>query len=589
MAQNIWSDLYTSCEQPRDSWRPTMVGRQYAVASGHYLATEAATRILDRGGNAIDAGVCACMALAVLQPNVVSFAGVAPTLIYLREEDRVVSLEGLGYWPAATDIDRLIAEGGEIVPEGILRTVMPAAPATHIEALRRYGTISFEEAATPAMELARDGFPMYPLLALNIEAVKDGFDRYPENARIMRPGAHTPAVGTLFRQEDLGRTIARMIEAEKSARGDRDKKLRAAHDYFYRGPVAEAVADYHARHGGFVTREDLAGFEVPVADSIHCTYKDLEVHTCDVWCQGIVMLEALKILEGIDLKALGHNSVEYVHMVSQALGLAFADREAYLGDPKFVDVPTAELLSDGYGAIQRARIDPQQAFKEMAAPGNPRGAGFKMRAPVLKAGKPKTPMALPQDTIYGCAVDRFGNAYSCTPSDNQNDTPIIPGTGMAISSRGNQSRLIKGHPSEVKAGKRPRLTPSPAVALRDGKLFMAFGTPGGDIQKQAMLQVLLNVYEFGMPVQAALEKPRFANYNFPNSFAPHSYYPGRLCAEKPIADKLGEALRKLGHQLEVWPQNAPTAGGVCAIMKDAATGFLHAGADCRREGSAQAW
>jgi len=200
MANNIWSDLYTSCEQPRTSWRPTMIGRHYAVASGHYLATEAASRILDRGGNAIDAGVAAAMALAVLQPNVVSFAGVAPTLVYLAKEDRVISLEGLGYWPAATDVERLIAEGGDIVPEGILRTVMPAAPATHIEALRRYGTISFEEAATPAMELARDGFSMYPLLALNIEAVKDGFDRYPENARILRPGGRTPEVGTVFRQ-----------------------------------------------------------------------------------------------------------------------------------------------------------------------------------------------------------------------------------------------------------------------------------------------------------------------------------------------------------------------------------------------------
>jgi gamma-glutamyltranspeptidase/glutathione hydrolase len=213
---------------------------------------------------------------------------------------------------------------------------------------------------------------------------------------------------------------------------------------FYRGPVAHAVADYHARHGGFVTREDLAGFEVPVAESIHCTYKDLEVHTCDVWCQGVVMLETLKILEGMDLKSLGHNSLNYVHMVSQALGLAFADREAYLGDPKFVDVPTAGMVSDAYGALQRARIDPQRALQEMAAPGNPREAGFESPRPVRRPEKQKSPMAQPQDTIYGCTVDRQGNAYSCTPSDNQNDTPIIPGTGLTISSRGNQSRLIKG-------------------------------------------------------------------------------------------------------------------------------------------------
>jgi gamma-glutamyltranspeptidase/glutathione hydrolase len=204
------------------------------------------------------------------------------------------------------------------------------------------------------------------------------------------------------------------------------------------------------------------------------------------------------------------------------------------------------------------------------------------------AARSRGPVVPAQDTIYGCAVDRFGNAYSATLSDNANDTPIIPGTGLAISSRGNQSRLVKGHPNEVKPGKRPRLTPSPAMAVRDGKLYMAFGTPGGDMQKQAMLQVLLNVFEFGMPVQSAIEKPRFGTFSFPNSFAPHQYVPGRLCLEKPLADAHGAALRAMGHNVEVWPERAPTAAGVCAIRKDE-HGFLQAGADPRREGGAAAW
>lgn len=583
MAKNIWSNLMLEPEQPRDSWRPTMVGRSHAAATGHYLGTEAAMRILDRGGNAVDAGVAAAMALAVLQPNVVSFAGVAPTLIYLREQQKVISLEGLGYWPAATDVSRLVEEGGDIIPEGILRTVVPAAPATHLLALRKYGTKSFEEVATPAMQLARDGFAMYPLLAYNIEAVKDGFDRYPENARIMRPGGRTPEVGSLFRQEDLGRTIAAMIEAERTARGDRDAKLRAVHDYFYRGPVARTVARYHAENGGFMTEADFAGFEVPVTEGIHCRYKELAVYTCDVWCQGIVMLEALKILEGFDLARMGHNSLSYIHTVAEALALAFSDREAYVGDPKFVDVPTALLLSEDYAARQGARIRADQAFGEMPAPGGP--------APSARASaaSPKGRVMPALDTIYGCVVDRSGNAYSATLSDNANDTPIIPGTGLAISSRGNQSRLTKGHPNEVKPGKRPRLTPSPALALRDGKLFMTFGTPGGDMQKQAMLQVLLNVYEFGMSMQSAIEKPRFGNFSYPNSFAPHQYVPGRLCVEKPLDDAFGADLRKMGHDVQVWPERAPTAAGVCAIRYDEQNGFLHAGADPRREGAAAAW
>jgi gamma-glutamyltranspeptidase/glutathione hydrolase len=585
MQNNIWSNLYTAKEQPRASMRPTVMGRSHAASTGHYLATEASMRILDRGGNAVDAGVAAAMALAVLQPNVVSFAGVAPTLIYLANEGRVVSLEGLGYWPAATDVERLRAEGGgEIVPEGILRTVVPAAPATHVLALRRYGTISFEEAATPALQLACDGFPMYPLLAYNIEAVKDGFDRYPENARIFRPGGRTPQVGTLFRQEDLGRTIAAMIDAERTCKGDRDRKLRAVHDYFYRGPLSRTVADYHAKHGGFMTEADFAGFEVPETAGIHCAYKDLVVHTSDVFCQGIVLLETLKILEGMDLRALGHNSLAYVHAVTEAMNLAFSDREAYVGDPRFVDVPTDMLLSAGYGAVQRARIRADRAFGEMPLPG---GGHPDWRN--LKAFPRETAVVPAPDTIYATAVDRFGNGYSATLSDNANDTPIIPGTGLAISSRGNQSRLIPGHPNEVKPGKRPRLTVSPALALRDGKLYMTFGTPGGDMQQQAMLQVLLNVHEFGMEVQDAIERPRFATFSYPNSFAPHAYLPGRLCAEKSLADSHGDKLRSMGHDVEAWQANAPTAGAVCAIYRDAASGLLHAGADPRREGTASAW
>ena len=194
-----------------------------------------------------------------------------------------------------------------------------------------------------------------------------------------------------------------------------------------------------------------------------------------------------------------------------------------------------------------------------------------------------------QDTIYASAVDAHGNAYSATLSDNQNDTPIIPGTGLAISSRGNQSRLVKGHPNEVKPGKRPRLTVSPSLALRDGQLDMAFGTPGGDMQQQAMLQVFLNVREFGMEVQSAIEKPRFGNFSYPNSFAPHQYLPGRLCIEKSLDQAFGAKLRAMGHDIEAWQDLAPTAGAVCAIWRDDSTDLLHAGADPRREGTAAAW
>ncbi len=573
------------------SFRPTVVGTHYGVATGHYLATAAAMRILDGGGNAVDAGVTAAMALPMLQPDMVSFAGVAPTLIYLKKEDRVVSLAGLGYWPKATNINRLIAAGnGQHVPEGLLRTVIPAAPATNIEALRRYGTISFEQAATAAMEIARDGFAVYPLLASNIEYTAEQFARWPDNAKVFLRGGKPPKVGDVLKQEDLARTIFRMIEAERNTRGDRDKKLRAVHDYFYRGPVADAIADYHNKNNGFMTRDDLAGFEVPVEDSISTKYHGYEVHSCDVWCQGIVLLESLRILEGYDLKALGHNSVAYLHVVNQALNLAFADREAYSGDPKFVKVPREGMLSDAYAIKQRARINMQRAFPTLPDPGYPDGAP----KPYLLHERARDPArgverALQPGTTYGCVIDREGNGYSVTVSDPQYDTPIIPGAGLAISGRGCQSRLTPGHPSVVAPGKRPRLTPNPSLTFRDGKLFMTFGTPGGDVQSQAMLQVFLNIAEFGMAVQQAIEAPRMSSLSFPNSFAPHGYQPARFNAENTFPAATIDALKSMGHDVDVWPHFPGQNGGVCAVMQHPETGLRHAGADPRREGYAAAW
>ena len=572
------------------SMRPTVIGRSQAVACGHYLAALASMRVLDAGGNAVDAGVTAAMALAVLQPDIVSFAGVAPTLIYLEKEDRVVSLAGLGYFPAATDINRLIAAGdGKSMPEGLLRTVMPAAPATHIEALRRYGTITFEQAATAAMELARDGYAIYPFLANNLNGAQDQYRRWPESARIFLPGGQPPRYGTLFRQEDLGRSIAGMIEAERTARGDRDKKLRAAHDFFYRGPIADAAAAYHAQNEGFLTKADLAGFEVPVEASISVNFRGYEVHACDVWCQGISLLQALKIIEGCDLAKLGHNSPDYVHTVAEALNLAFGDREAYVGDPKFVKVPVKALLSDNYATRQRARIDLKRAFGKLPAGGNPENvpASAGSHQPVYSAARGKVEMS--PDTIYAAVMDKYGNAYSATLSDTTYDAPVIPGTGLVFSSRGQQSRLTPGHPAQVAPGKRPRLTPSPALAMKDGKPFMCFGTPGGDVQSQSMLQVFLNVTQFGMQVQQAVEAQRFSSANFPNSFAPHDYFPGRLCIEEDMPNGVIDEMKKRGHDVQVLPRLPAQSGAVCAVMRDPQTGMKHAGADPRREAYALGW
>lgn len=576
------------------SLRPTVMGRHHAVSSGHSLATLAAMRVLDAGGNAVDAGVTAAMALAILQPDIVSFAGVAPTLVYLAAEERVVSLAGLGYWPAATDVERLRAAGdGVAVPHGLLRTVVPAAPATHIEALRRYGTLSFEAVAQPALELARGGFGVYAFLARNIEGVAALYARWPQSAAIFLPGGAPPGIGDRFVQQDLGRCIAGMIDAERAARGDRDSKLRAAHDYFYRGPIAAAIAAYHAEHDGFMTAADLAGFAVPVEASLHAHFRECEVHANDAWCQGITLLEALRIVDGFDFGRLGHNTPDYVHGVAEALNLAFADREAYVGDPRFVDVPSAGLLAADYAARQRARIDPLQAFGRMPAPGIPDGVAA---APATVRGAEaavsddrRTRVGTAPDTIYASVMDRHGNAYSATLSDTTFDAPVIPGTGLVISTRGQQSRLAAGHPASVASGKRPRMTPSPALVLRDGKPLLCLGTPGGDVQPQAMLQVLLNITQFGMHLQQAVEAPRFSTHSFPNSFAPHDYLPGRLCLEEDIGAEVIDAMRARGHDVQVLPRLPAQGGAVCVVMRDPRTGLVHAAADPRREAYALAW
>lgn len=587
MAQQAKEDPTLGAAIQNPSWRPTIIGSHHAVSSGHYLASAAAMQILQRGGNAIDAGVTAAMALAVLQPDMVSFAGVAPTLVYLSRENRVVSLAGLGYWPAATDKARLMKEGGGRVPEGLLRTVLPAAPATHIEALKRYGTISFAEAATPAMQLARDGFAVYPVLAGNTRKHADKYRRWPSNAAIFLPGNQPLIVGSVFRQADLAKSIAGMIDAERAAGGTRAAGLQAAHDYFYRGPIADAVHDYHVKHGGFMRKSDMAAYATPVEESIHCRYKDIDVHGCDVWCQSIVLLESLKILEGVDLKGMGYNSPAYVHAITEAMKLAFADREAYVGDPKFVQVPTESLLSQGYAASQRARIDSRRAAPDMPAAGRPAGSAKPYVNAMLNSTS--TPSRTGPDTIYCGVVDGDGNAYSATLSDNSRQSPVIPGTGMVMSCRGSQSRLEAGHPSGVEAGKRPRLTPNPALAFRNGKLLMAWGTPGGDVQTQAMLQVFLNVVEWSMPMQQAIEAPRFATFSFPSSFAPYAHYPGRLNLEGRFPAETVKALQDLGHDVEMWPDLVSRAGAVCAIMIDQQTGLRHAGADPRREAYAMAW
>ena len=560
--------------------QPTIHGTRYMVSAGHFLATQAGFDILEAGGNAVDAGVAAGMALGIVHSDMVQFAGVAPIMIYLKERDEVLTISGLGWWPKAASINHFVQNFDSSVPIGLLRTVLPAAPDAWITALQRYGTMSFSDVAAASIRYARDGFSMHYVMRDYIVAHEDTYSKWPSNAEIYLPAGRLPNVGENFIQTDLARSIQYMVDEEKAAAGKgRDAGLKAARDAFYKGDLAQAIVKFHAENEGWVTEEDLAGYTSAIEAPVRMQFRGMDVYTCDAWCQGPVMQQMISLLKGYNLDSFDHNSAEYIHLVSEAMKLSMADRERYYGDPRFIDVPLDTLLSETYAEERRLQIREDKAWPEMPPPGALGSQYGGTAAPVINSASNPPPSG---DTSYCCVVDSDGNIFSATPSDVSWESPIIPGTGFCPSSRGSQSWAVPGHASSVAPGKRPRLTPNPAIAIEPGKWAMPFGTPGGDTQTQGMLQVLLNVKVFGMDLQDAIEAPRFMTHSQPDSFEPHTAYPGRLTVEGRINEKTSNALTAKGHSVERLPDMTYKTSGVCAITQDMKTGVLEGGADPRR-------
>ncbi|MBV8335206.1 MAG: gamma-glutamyltransferase, partial [Alphaproteobacteria bacterium] len=384
------------------SHRPTIAVTQHAIAAGHYLAATAGFDILQAGGNAIDAGCAAGIALGVLQSDLVDVAGVAPIIIYLADKQEVVTIAGLGPWPKALDPQLFQREHGSKIPKGVLRTVVPAAPDAWITALRRYGTMSFGEVAAAATRFAREGFPMYPLMAASLKRHEPDHRTWPSTAAIFLPGGRVPEVGEVFRQTDLAGSLQYMADEERAAAGrGREAGLEGARDAFYRGDIARQIVAFMKEQGGLLSAEDLAEYHSPVGPPERRRFGDLEVFTCGAWCQGPVLLQMLALLEGLDLAELGHNSADYAHQLTEAMKLAFADREAYYGDPAKVDVPLATLISSEYAAERRKLIRAERAWREMPPPGDIGREGARFRASL---GEPNPE----PDTSYVCVADRWG-------------------------------------------------------------------------------------------------------------------------------------------------------------------------------------
>ena len=558
------------------------------VSAGHYLAAHAGFEILESGGNAIDAGCAAGIALGVLQSDLVNVAGVAPIIIYHAQSDKVITISGLGTWPKRIDPAIFEEKYSGSIPENILRTVVPAAPDAWITALELYGTKTFSDVASAAIRFATDGFTMYPLMASLIEENSSNFQRWKSTADVYLPDGKPPEVGRLFIQSDLGKTLQYMVDEERGARGDRKVGLNAARDAFYKGDIAQAIVKYHKDNGGYLRGDDLEEFRVGLEEPIEINYKGTNIYTCGPWCQGPVLQQILKLLENFDLTSLGHNSTDYVHTLVEAIKLAFADRHFYYGDPKFNDVPMGSLLSTAYTDRRRQLIKPNEAWPGMPPAGDPyQDSAYGPRLE-YEAGDDGTPVTS-LDTSYVCVTDQHGNIFSSTPSDVAKDSPIIPGTGLCPSSRGSQSWADPKHPCSVEPGKRPRLTPNPALAIRKNEFAIPFGTPGGDVQVQAMLQCLLNIIEWNMDPQQSVEAPRFGSYSFPDSFEPHAYHPGKLMIESRFSEDTFTELNRLGHLTEFWPEWTWRAGAVCMIKSDMVTGIQTAGADPRRPTYAVGW
>lgn len=571
------------------SFRPLMQGTNGMVVASHPAAAMAGLDVLKKGGNAIDAGVAVGLALNVVHVDDCSFLGVAPTVMYLADRKEVVEIDGLGVWPQAASVDYFKKNHDGQLRPGIFNSLTPAAGDSWITALSRFGTMTFGEVAGAAIDLAGNGFPMFRYLAGRFVTAFDAYNAHPSTAEIFMPNGRPPKQGEMFYQKDLSATLAKLAEIESANKGQgREAALQAARDEIYTGELGRKIVAFNQKMGGLLTEDDLARYHVKVGIPVTVNYKGYDVYSTGPWGQGPTFPQALKILEGFDLAAMGHNSPEYIHTVSQALNLAFSDREQYVGDPDFTDVPMKELLSEEYLSQRRSLIDPDMAWPGMPPAGDPRG-----RKPTLNGGplSPKdaaVPVATAGSsgggTSYFAVIDRDGNIFSSTPSEGtKNGGPIIPGTGLAFSLRGTQSKVDDAHAASVAPGKRPRLTPAPALVLKDGEPVIALGAHGGDHIPQGTLQLFLNMLEFGRDPQEAVEEPRFFSYNFPISGWPSKYEPGMLRLEGRISDETAESLRQKGHTIEMYPDWWEGSSLYCAITRNPETGVLQGGADPRCE------
>ncbi len=532
------------------------MGTRGAVAAEHPLEARAALRVLESGGNAFDAAVALFYMTGVVEQHQAGIGGDAFLLAYSAREKRVVFINGTGPAPTLATADWYRKRGG-IPADGILSSTVPGAVGAFDLALRKYGTKKYPELLADAIQAARDGHPLTHWSAeMHASSVKK-LAPYPSSVKTLLRGGKPFAAGELFLQPDLARTL--------------EEIARDGADSFYRGPIARRTAEFYERQGGLIRLSDLMAYRPEEGQPIRVSYKGLDVYQSAPNSQGIVLLMALNILEGVDLPALGHNSPAYLHTLVETLKLAFADRDRYIADPKFTRIPVEQLLSKRYAESRRKEIG------ERARPG------------AAEYGNPG-------ETSSFSIADRFGNLVSVTHSVNATfgSGVVVEGGGYVLNNRMPYFSLEEGDANVLRPGKRPRHTINPALALKDGRPFLAWNTPGGDNQPQAMLQAFLNMVEFGMNPQQSVEAPTVMTTNFRASNYPQPVG-DQLVLPRALADSVGPALASRGHNLQVTARQQPYgqqptgAGAVKMLWIDPRTGIFHAGVSPAKDNYALAY
>ena len=594
--------------------RPAVMGPSGGVSTGHPLTTAVAFGILLKGGNAFDAGVAALLAGGVLEQDLYGLGGEALVLVYPKKEARVISIVGQGWAPHAVNVDWYLSRGKNLQGEGLDPAVVPGALHAALTVLEKWGTMSFEDVAAPAIDYAERGFPMRPSTARAIENQREFFDRWPGNkAYWLKPDGAQYKPGETIKLPATARTLRRMVEAERRAKArGRAAGIVAARDRFYKGDIASEMVAFLRKHDAPFDERDFAEYFARVEEPARTNYRGYTVCKHGFGSQGPVLLQTLNILENFDLHAMGYASADYLHTIVEALKLAYADRDSFYADPAFVTVPAEGLLSKAYAKERAALIDSKRASTTFVAgdplrydsrvktwpywKANVQGGAETARAvsePMVLASLRQDSAGVMKDTTHMAVIDADGNIFDATPSGGWVPGAVILGeTGIGMSVRGEQFWLDETRANQIRPHARPRYTLTPSLVFKGETPMMALGTPGGDNQDQTILQTLLSVVEFWDAwypnLHAALERPRAQTLHFYGSFWPHTAGFNQLNVEATVPDAVYNELKARGHDVRRLRMFG-MSGCATAVMIDPASGNRFAAGDPRRDCYAMAY